>query len=542
MLLPVLLALQQEWVVKDVLPPQSQAMGSELAPQWGGVCGDLDGDFCSDGYLTATDYPWVADYLRLQWGPAARRSVTWDAWPASMILGGGTVPRTALLNSPMGRLVVAGEFFYNASLTSRLVRDPAVPVMISPSVMPLAFTRADDMNGDGWEEIFYQDYDSVNGYTGLMDGRTLTRIWENFHAGYTYPSMLSRNESGPLPDMDGDLIPDFVAGWSIYTPSTGQWENSIMAISGADGSVLWENRDGRSTGVFIYPVTGYDLTGDGVQDIVVANGSVIKGVSGADGQTLWFFDPYATLQSAAPSGWNFLDVVNPCVLTVCPTGGSLQMIFAVRYLKYQGFSTFRLDLAHLDPYSGVFLGLAALPDNLDPWFSDAFQVSTPDAHAFALGDQDRDCMQELAFLADAPSYDLFANGGTVKHVVTIGMKTLDVMAQASIGSVLIGDVSIPSASGHDFVWIASRGFDRRYGAVLDGWVTNLAPGALLAGTWTSRAFSGILDAAGSGQVQIPIPADPNLIGTRLYSRAVVIAPGGQEIWTLSTLGITEIIP
>lgn len=542
MVLALLLFISQQWVVKDVLPPQSQVPGSELAVGGGGVCGDLDGDLCTDGYINASDLPAVADYLRLQWGPSARRSVTWEAWPTSIILGGGTVPRIALLNSPLGRLVVAGESFYYASLTSRLVRNPAVPVVISPSIMPLSFTRADDLNGDGWEELFYQNYDLIDGFSGLMDGKSLTTIWERFHPGHTYPNMLSRNEAGPLQDLDGDLIPDFISVWSNYAASTGQWSNDVMALSGRDGSLLWENGDNHSRGVYIFPVTGCDLTGDGIQDILISNAYLLKAISGADGQTLWSYDPHAALQGAASPGYTFAETMNPSVLTQVPGSFDRHFVVPARYVELTSFGDERIDLAHFDAVTGAFLGLGELPLDLNPWFSDRFQDDSGDARAFALGDQDRDGLQEIAITTNAPAYDLFPNGYTVKHLVTIGLKTLEVPPQAQIGTYFPAAVSIPSAPLYDFVWIASRGFDRRSGAVLDGWVTNLAPTSLLMSTWTSRAFAGTLDAAGRGQVQIPIPADPNLVGTRLYSRAVVLAPGGQEIWTLSTLGITDLVP
>ena len=122
------------------------------------------------------------------------------------------------------------------------------------------------------------------------------------------------------------------------------------------------------------------------------------------------------------------------------------------------------------------------------------------------------------------------------------MKTLDIPPQAPSGSTLVASITIPSAPFHEWVWIASRGFDRRFGAVLDGWATNLVPTLMLARTWATHLFTGTLDAQGRGQLHITIPADPALIGSRLYSRAVVLKPGLREIWTLSTLGVTEIIP
>lgn len=532
----------QEWVVRDVLPPQAQVAGSELFAQWGGVCGDLDGDLCTDGYETAREFPATADHVRLRWGPNAGHSVQYDAWPTAFVMGGGTSPRLALLNTPLGPVFVAGSSWYNFSLTAHLVRSPAVPIVISPITMPLAFTRADDMNGDGWEELFFQDYDGVDGFSGLMDGRTLTVIWRNTHLGYTYANMFSRNEAGPLPDMNGDMIPDYLAGWSIYSPTAGQWENSIMALSGADGSLLWENRDAFSRGIYIYPVSGRDFTGDGVQDICVSNAYRMKAISGSDGSTLWAYDPHSVLQSVARTGFTFTETHNPGCLTINPHNGNLEFVVLARYYKLATFNEYRIELVHFDPYTGTFLSLAATPEDLLPWFDETFQDQDNNTLTYALGDQDRDGLQELAFFSQAPNYDLHANGSTVKHLVTVGMRTLEVPSTAQVGSAFLASVSIPSAPLHDFAWVASRSFDRRSGTFLDGWATNLASGQLLSRTWTTRTFAGTLDAAGHGQLSVIIPADPALAGSLIYSRAVVLKPATGGVWTLSTLGITEIHP
>jgi len=91
--------------------------------------------------------------------------------------------------------------------------------------------------------------------------------------------------------------------------------------------------------------------------------------------------------------------------------------------------------------------------------------------------------------------------------------------------------------------VMSRGFDRDGGLRLEGWKTHLAPDAWLDRSVSTRSLQVTLDAQGHGTIHVPIPPDPNLVGATVYTKAVVLESSASdaEVWTLSTLGITELV-
>lgn len=375
----------------------------------------------------------------------------------------------------------------------------------------------------------------------MVDGKTLTALWRKVLPDSEYPSMLTRNTAQEPQDLDGDLIPDPIAVWTKYYTQTGTWDHSIQAFSGANGAQLWENRAATSRGQTIPSVGAFDLTGDAVDDVILANNTVLKLVSGADGSTVWSYDPTADLQAAGQPGWILDGPRHPAILTYVPSSSAIELVLPIRYLENPSQGIYRIELAHFDPYNGAYLGFATLPQDLMPWFADSFGAPRPDFFLAALGDVDRDGLQEISFPVNAPAYDFVLNGFTPKHFVTLGLRTLEIPSQLRLGVAAPATVSIPSAPLHDFYLIGSHHFDR-HGARLEGWRTQLAADPWLSWSTASRAFAGTLDGAGQGQVQVAVPPSPFLIGSTLYTRAVVLAPGGQEIWTLSTLGISEIVP
>lgn len=61
-------------------------------------------------------------------------------------------------------------------------------------------------------------------------------------------------------------------------------------------------------------------------------------------------------------------------------------------------------------------------------------------------------------------------------------------------------------------------------------------------TLGGQSYRGTLDAAGEATVSLPIPSSTSLVGQTIYSRVVIEQPGEPgDIWTLSSLGVTEII-
>lgn len=539
---PVLLILLQAWVVKDVLPPTPPSPGTELQIAQFVAIGDLNGDDCVENYSHAGDHPYTQDLLGIFRGWAQRERSVHSILPFRISSGAAQGPRVALLQSPTGILTAYLDSQNGGLLHTRRYPDLHDLVAVSPSLRPGAFIRFPDVNGDGWEELFCQDYSSNEGYSMMVDGRTLTTIWRKVLPDSEYPSMLTRNTAHEPQDLDGDLIPDPIAVWTTYNLQTGSWEDSTQAFSGASGTQLWENRESPSGGLLIPSVSEHDLTHDGKWDVILASAAGIRLVSGSDGATVWSVDITPILQSAGPAGWTYEYPLYPAILTPMPGSNALHLVLPVRYWQVQVHSVFRIELAHFDPYSGAFLGFGALPADLAPWFPDPFWNPRGDSVVCALGDVDRDGLQELSFPVNAPAYDLASTSFIPKHFVTLGLRTLEIPTQLRIGIAGAAEVSIPSAPHHDFFLVGSRIFDRRGGVRLEGWRTNLADDPWLTWSTASRAFAGTLDAAGNGQTLVAVPVNPALIGTTLYTRAVVLAPGGQEIWTLSTLGISEIVP
>lgn len=534
------LLIVQTWVVKEAIPPEPKTSGTELGYGPFIAVGDLDGDAAVESYVQAADVPFSEQYLGFLRGGMHQSATVFGIAPFVFKPGGSGAPRIAILNTPQG-LVVAYHDLRSGLLQTRRFPDVHRLVAISPNLQPGAFVRFPDVNGDGWEELFCQDY-LYEGYPTMVDGKRLTAIWRNVLPDSENPSMLTRNTAQEPQDIDGDLIPDPIAVWTKYYPQTGTWDHSIQAFSGATGAQLWENRAGTSGGLTVPSVSEHDLTHDGVWDVILANASVLKLVSGADGTTVWSYDPTPVLQSAGPTGWTYEKPLYPAVLTAVPGSQGVQLVLPIRYWTIQVNSVFRIELAHFDPYTGAFLGFGSLPADLQPWFSDSFWNSRGDSVLAALGDVDRDGLQEISFPVNAPAYDVIWNGFTPKHFVTLGLRTLEIPPQLRVGVAATAEISIPSAPYHDVFLIGSRSFDRRGGVRLEGWRTHLADDPWLTWSSVSRAFAGTLDGAGDGQILVAVPANPALIGGTLFTRAVVLAPGGQEIWTLSTLGVSEIGP
>lgn len=96
----------------------------------------------------------------------------------------------------------------------------------------------------------------------------------------------------PVRDMNGDSTWDFLVLNMSSNPESGAFKSEISAMSGSDGSTLWE-REYTDALAFAYPVG--DLNGDGRND-VVAN-VVIAGMS---------FIPYSSLE--AISGCNGTEI------------------------------------------------------------------------------------------------------------------------------------------------------------------------------------------------------------------------------------------
>lgn len=110
---------------------------------------------------------------------------------------------------------------------------------------------------------------------------------------WSYPCDFGVYASDDLGDVNGDSIPDIICG--KYYSSTG---SELFALSGADGSLIWEANDclgiWGTHGLMAVP----DLDGDGLRDVLMGTpGGVGEGrsvflKSGASGATIFQYSTY----------------------------------------------------------------------------------------------------------------------------------------------------------------------------------------------------------------------------------------------------------
>lgn len=177
-----------------------------------------------------------------------------------------------------------------------------------------------------------------------------------------------------------------------------------------------------------------------------------------------------------------------------------------------------------------------------PWFPDP--LVWWDSHVYhPVGDVDRDGYPEFFRDVVALSLDDPVLPGYPNHFALFGIETLRVPESASIGEAMDCRLHIPSAPLHDYRLIVSTQFDASGGHLLDGWPTHLGPSAALSASLVTPVASGTLDAEGTASFSWSTPPLPSLIGKTLYSLAVILRAGSTtEVWTLSTLGQTLLLP
>jgi len=159
----------------------------------------------------------------------------------------------------------------------------------------------EDLNADGVLEIAMGHSDasgnglSLNGRVQVLSGANGQALWATFgsESGEFLGEVLA------LPgDLNGDGIPDLMAG-SPTASTSGHFRNGVVkALSGIDGSVLWSyygTADFVSWGRKIIPAR--DVDGDGINEVVYSSptapaqgfwqSGILAVFSGATGQLLW---------------------------------------------------------------------------------------------------------------------------------------------------------------------------------------------------------------------------------------------------------------
>ena len=525
------------WVVDDVLPPLSPDGGHMLYQIWPLAQGDLDGDGACEVIVELQDSILAWTGLEFRRGAWERRLLPLPGPVRGGLSYSSTMWR--LLRTPSDPVLLGSSSLTNWKLATFSLGPNMHELARASRRLPYAVMRIGDIDGDGWDDVLYQDSNSATtGWAGVLSGADLSVIWEYTRTGEYYERPMSRQAPAPWPDLSGDGIPDVVAPWMVRDPLTGAWQQSIDALDGTDGSLLWNETGPESRGVNGSASMGPDVTGDGIADLAWANGDFMMGLSGADGARLWGFDPAVAFDPGAPTGYAYLKTLGPTMLTLIPEGRLDLVVPAVDDSPTFGVPSL-YALGHFDPATGAFLGRAELPADLLPWYPDP--VEYDGWFLQPLGDVDRDGLQEVGLYVRASS---LLNGHGY-HLATLSMRTLSVPEQVAVGAGVGFDaeVSIPSGANLPCRLVLSRAFDAAGGQLLQGWKSHLAPDPWLTRSLNASAMETTLDAQGRGTIHVPLPPDPNLVGTTLYTRAVVrTSPSDPTIWTLSTLGVTELLP
>lgn len=523
-------------VIQDVIPARPGG-GGEVSWDTAFGLGDPDGDGLANYFLrsyTLTNS--VREHrLYLASGPQPDKAVEIFRGHRGVGAASFNWPFLTWIRTPSGhqfRTFVVHPLVpvFVVSFPSGSVTGPLHP----PYRMPFGMFRADDINGDGWDEIFFQSYDNALGVstTELHDGKTMLELW-------TVPEGISTPGGWPTewyglggrPDLDGDGKSDFISTFNL-----GGYR--ISAYSGTTGTVIWRN---LSSSVKVVASTlGPDLDGDTVPDVVLAfNDFRMEAWSGADGSVLWttpgtVFHPYFPAQGGP--------FVPSRPLIVQPRVGSpndLDLLVA-----YEDFGLNHDQYFVLDARDGSFRHSVELPSDLTPWSTEPFDdnVFSMSLRYSPLGDIDRDGLVEIARRTISPLTDNPATPGMPAHLVILSQATLEAPRQAAAGTVLSAEIGLPSAAGMPYRVLASTSFDADGGALVDGWKTHLAPSQLLTLSQSSPAFTGVLDAAGRATHPIQVPGGP-WIGRTIHLKVIVETQAGSgEVFTMSTLSTVEIIP
>lgn len=408
---------------------------------------------------------------------------------------------------------------------------------------------AGDVNGDGFDDFFVDHTGTltsgarVDG-TALVDGATLTRTWEMYE-----PSDLNygvwHHGPGLAPDLNSDGHPDHAVSARSYLPTSQTYETTFIAVSGTDGAEIWRRAlPGISNGPNVFVP---DATGDGVAELCVARftpqtlaTSSLVMLDGATGTVLWQHD---VAQLVPQFSQGSLVSLLHCWVALAGTSSESATPEIVCLVEGVYLGAIEYGWVHIDAATGQQTGWSPEATDLSPWSTDPLSIFGGNGtHHYPIGDIDRDGLPETAAPASALGWPS-QPGVPSWRLVILGEQTLDCPSSVSLGDVLTIDVRIPSAPGLTTMLLASSTFDPVGGFIIDGWETNLgAPDPVLT---LSLAYSAstVLDAKGHGSFQVVIPPLATLVGQTISLRSVVFEAGSAtRVWTISSLGQTEVLP
>lgn len=141
----------------------------------------------------------------------------------------------------------------------------------------------DDLNGNGTDDLIYgTSWGSRTVFA--LESSTGQTIWS--YDTYANPPSGWIYSVNPIPDLNGDSIPEVIAG-------AGSDANAGYCFDGANGSLLWR----KQAGDVIYATAALnDVNDDGVPDAVFGSGDnddrvyCISGASSGSPQQIWMYD------------------------------------------------------------------------------------------------------------------------------------------------------------------------------------------------------------------------------------------------------------
>jgi len=232
--------VSRAWTVKEVMPPEPFQAGDEFV--WGKAfgCGDPDRDGREDWIALGQNQPDPGfgrhgKNLAVVWTGLGDRVVAKTINMYAGLAGGWASQYSALLRvfrSGQPDVWIALDIpwyispfpieFY--SLLSGKRVGEARAAFPPPGFLSLAdyglVTWAGDLDGDGCDDLFYQAVNIGNGgrysVAGMVDGERLETVWEDYMADWAGDAPTWRTTPLPPSDLNGDLVPAYVASVTNY--------------------------------------------------------------------------------------------------------------------------------------------------------------------------------------------------------------------------------------------------------------------------------------------------------------------------------------
>ena len=559
-----------EFVVRDVLTPSAWQPGdiSSLGP--GLALGDAAQDGYSDWFLRGVNAPpfgsgrrameiWTVSESPVAGG--ARQTAVPTFGPVHWSVSSG-LHKLSLARIPSGSTRLIAGYSCPGFSSCLAAFDLGAERMLFAIPYPppdsfgnqlLAFdtaTTAGDLNGDGYDDVFFEgrSQGAMHYGVGALSGADGQVLWQEFFPNFNDILEGTLFWTGAERDLDGDQIPDCIGS---YLDST--LVSHFIALSGADGSLIWSLQDAYALASFTRPgVLSPDFSGDGISDFVLSsNASSLSGsslgaivaVSGATGQVLWTQSRDALTHKAEQVWGSGVTIAFESPVWTAPYGPGDKgpLVFAAVQVHGSLFGfrgRYRVAIC-LDAVDGSFEGFVEYPETIDPWASEDFQHL--DAPIWAeslqlLGDIDGDGWTEIGaqVLIDSQSPDYET------YYAIVGNRSWHVPNVARPDSEVQCGLFIPSSPGLPFSILASTAFDAKAGRAFAGWRTDLAHSATLQSS-LSRPIRGKLDVQGRADLRLSVPLSQSLVGQVLYTQALVVDPSKpHRIKTMSSLGVTEI--